>query len=257
MSAVVVNRQRVGQPVAVREREKKRGIATGEPATEALDRHRVAMAGSEFLLGNHFFAASYDDAPLSHDTAIVLRKFNDRMQSQYRSSIGAKATEGLGITLLGYGCTQPGGTGGNDGILRVGNSAIIGFSQYDMVSRMPNGAALCYGDSGGPAFVIEDGNHLLLGINSKGNISDTNYNTRTDISQSQSFLTTFAQQNTVEICGVNKDCTSVTPPPPPTCNIKADFILDQLPCHEIPVKVFNGYSSLHIRNEPLSRKLEL
>jgi len=139
------------------------------------------------------------------------------------ASIGGTATVGLGITLLGYGCINVGGGGGNDGILRIGDSAITGFSAYDMVSRKANGAALCFGDSGGPAFLVEGSRRRLLGINSKGNIKDTNYNTRLDITESKTFLTNYAQQNGVKICGVNQDCGGSPPPPPgaPTCSLTA------------------------------------
>ncbi|MCX6102490.1 MAG: trypsin-like serine protease [Proteobacteria bacterium] len=136
------------------------------------------------------------------------------------ASIGGIAKEGLGITLLGYGCTDVGGHGGSDGILRYGETVVTGFSNYDMVSRKPNGAALCFGDSGGPAFVFERGQHFLIGINSKGNIQDTNYNTRTDISESRAFMKNLAVSEQVEICGFNKNCGAIGPVPP-TCQLVA------------------------------------
>jgi Trypsin len=120
--------------------------------------------------------------------------------------------------LLGYGCTDTSGNGGNDGILRTGETVITDFSNLDMVSQRPNGAALCFGDSGGPAFVSNRGQHLLLGVNSKGNIKDTNYNTRTDIEPTTTFLRNFAASNGVDICGINKNCGSVTPLAP-TCQL--------------------------------------
>lgn len=136
--------------------------------------------------------------------------------------IGGAAATGTEITLLGYGCINVGGGGGNDGILRIGKSVITGFSGYDMVSRTPGGAALCYGDSGGPAFVGTEGNYKLLGINSKGNISDTNYNARLDRQESQDFLKKYASDNGVTICGINGECGSQPPPADPSCNLTAN-----------------------------------
>ncbi|MBM4318053.1 MAG: trypsin-like serine protease [Deltaproteobacteria bacterium] len=136
------------------------------------------------------------------------------------ASIGGTAKTGLGITLLGYGCTQAGGSGGSDGILRYGETVITSFSNFDMVSHKPNGAALCFGDSGGPAFVVDKGERLLLGINSKGNIQDTNYNTRTDIAQSLNFIKTTATASGVEVCGINKNCSDSVPQAP-SCQITA------------------------------------
>jgi len=50
------------------------------------------------------------------------------------------------LTHYGYGCTKPGGGGGNDGVLRFGDARVTGTSGYDIISK---GAGLCYGDSGG------------------------------------------------------------------------------------------------------------
>ncbi len=138
------------------------------------------------------------------------------------ASVGGVAKTGLGITLLGYGCTDVGGNGKIDGVLRYGETVVTGFSNFDMVSQRPNGAALCFGDSGGPAFVFDQGQHLLIGINSKGNIYDTNYNTRTDIKESLTFLKSVTVANNVEICGINKNCGTVGPNPvAPSCQIIA------------------------------------
>ena len=121
-------------------------------------------------------------------------------------SVGGVAEKGTALTILGYGCTQPGGTGGNDGVLRIGPSVITGFSNYDFVSKKAGGGALCYGDSGGPAMTENMGRLVILGINSKGNIKDTNYNTRLDSAESQAFLTKMADEKNLEICGINAYC---------------------------------------------------
>ena len=120
---------------------------------------------------------------------------------------------------------------GIDGVLRIGETVVTGFSNYDMVSRLPaepgkpSGAALCFGDTGGPAYILDTSNkHQLLGVNCKGNVSDTNYDTRTDIPESQSFFKSFAQQTGADICGVNSDCSGPQPPPPPaapSCTLTA------------------------------------
>jgi Trypsin len=88
------------------------------------------------------------------------------------------------IEIWGYGCTLPGGRG-HDGKLRKGKATVTGFTGYDAVSS--NGSALCFGDSGGPAFLGD----VLVSINSKGNIRDTNYTARLDTQESQDFLNSF------------------------------------------------------------------
>jgi len=159
-----------------------------------------------------------------HDVSLGL--LTEDIVSAKPKTIGGIASKGLGITLLGYGCINEGGGGGNDGILRIGESVITGFSGYDIVSSSPpSGAALCFGDSGGPAFIADKGEDgaVLIGINSKGNISDTNYNTRLDSTESQSFLRTFATNNRVDICGINGVvCTDEPNPPAATCKLTAN-----------------------------------
>lgn len=179
-------------------------------------------ASATFVIGTTTYTAKMFRSPLystkDHDIAIGVT--TQDITGVEPASIGGKAVTGLGINLLGYGCTNPGGGGGNDGILRIGDTAITGFSGFDMVSRKAGGAALCFGDSGGPAMLVENGKHLLLGINSKGNIQDTNYDTRTDLPESNDFYKTLAQTEGIQICGINKDC-GTTPPLPtkPTCTL--------------------------------------
>lgn len=120
---------------------------------------------------------------------------------------------GQQIRLIGYGCVTPGGGGGNDGILRSGLSTVTGFSGFDFISKMlPLGAALCYGDSGGPVFDMAG---KQSAVNSKGNIRDTNYTTRLDVQESRDFLQQWAVKNGVGVCGITQDCSGSPPPADP------------------------------------------
>lgn len=121
---------------------------------------------------------------------------------------GFELKKGNKITITGYGCIRPGGGGGNDGILRVGDAEIRGTSGYDLVSY---GKGLCFGDSGGPAYTqMDDGflkTHYQVSVNSKGNIKDTNYTAPTYKSQARDLFKDFIKKNNVEICGINKECS--------------------------------------------------
>ena len=128
---------------------------------------------------------------------------------------------GADVDLLGYGCTRPGGGGGNDGILRFGESKVVSFSGTDVVTRWrPNGGALCFGDSGGPMFA--DGSNRdgatrqLIAINSKGNIRDTNYNMRLSLDGVKSWLVEVAERYDLEIHGVTTDEPEPEPPDDPS-----------------------------------------
>jgi hypothetical protein len=177
-------------------------------------------ATARFTYGGKAYEATIRRSPIypGRDHDISIGTLNQDIVGAVPMKIGGVATVGTELTILGYGCTAPPGTGGNDGILRIGKSVVVGFSNYDMVSRRPGGAALCYGDSGGPAFTMVDGKPLLLGINSKGNIEDTNYNTRLDRKESLDFLKTFS----ATICGINSECGSEPPPADPTCTLTAN-----------------------------------
>lgn len=121
------------------------------------------------------------------------------------------------LRLMGFGCTRPGGGGGgNDGSLRTGKAVIQEpwISGYDLILK-PKGednAALCFGDSGGPVFRL---NGRQIAVNSKGNIRDTSYVTRTDHPDSQKFITDWAKKRDALVCGVTADCDGGDEPPPP------------------------------------------
>ncbi len=169
-----------------------------------------------------------------HDLALGL--VTEEIEKVSPVSIGGKAKVGSELTLMGYGCTEPIKEKQDPqdededkqdqdpdqeedqddpwwwwsaavSVLRQGETKVVKMSEFDMVSKMAGGSALCYGDSGGPAFVKSGSEYQLLGVNSKGNIKDTNYNLRLDLKESQEFLSDFAKSNKVEICGVTKTCS--------------------------------------------------
>lgn len=118
--------------------------------------------------------------------------------------------KGMDVVMIGYGCTQPGGSGGNDGVLRMGGSKVEGGQGYDLVLKTPDGSALCYGDSGGPLFYAAEGGQLVqIAVNSKGNIRDVSYCTRTTLPEANEFLKSWNSP----ICGVSVDCGAAVPPP--------------------------------------------
>jgi hypothetical protein len=134
------------------------------------------------------------------------------------ASIGGEASVGDKVLLTGYGCINQDGTGGNDGVLRVGESLVVGYYGYDFVTMRSDGAALCFGDSGGPALVyMEDAfssHHYVMGVNSKGDIEVTSYLTRTDLAESREFFVDWADLYEVDICGITVDCSTGEEPEP-------------------------------------------
>lgn len=149
-----------------------------------------------------------------HDVALIL--FSEVVAlppgKSYMTVTTVAPSVGMVLRLFGYGCTSAGGGGGNDGVLRSGDTRVTGFSGFDAVSKTVGGAALCYGDSGGPGLREVDGRWLLTTINSKGNIRDTNYTARLDLPESKALFDDFIAANKVDICGINRDCFGAAPP---------------------------------------------
>ena len=148
----------------------------------------------------------YIDAGASFDLSVL--KLDDDVNVPFASvGLNHSFRNGQQVVLAGYGCTRPDGTGGNDDILRIGPSKVVGESGTDIVSqwREQDGAALCFGDSGGPMFhsTSKAGSRTLIAVNSKGNIRDTNYNMRLDIDEVREFLELSADRHGLEIYGVN------------------------------------------------------
>lgn len=112
------------------------------------------------------------------------------------------------VLLTGYGCIRRGGGGGNDGIYRIGESTVkqIPGGNNDIVTR--GGAALCFGDSGGPAFKYldkEKTKRVLISVNSRGDISVTSYLSSIHTDMAKKFFKSFTDKNDVKICGMHSD----------------------------------------------------
>jgi hypothetical protein len=127
-------------------------------------------------------------------------------------------SRGKEVLLTGYGCTKEGGTGGNDGVYRIGKANITRCpgSNHDTVTK--GGGALCYGDSGGPAFLLHaDGSREVFGVNSRGNIADTSYLSTVSTTKAKSWMNSWAANNGQRICGLHADAQGCRSGSTPTC----------------------------------------
>lgn len=181
-------------------------IQTGEKATFTLDGKTYSGTGTRH--------PKYPGTDI--DNALI--KLTEAIPVSVTPIPLAKTGVAVGedVHLLGGGCINIGGGGGNDGVIREGRNRVTGFTGNDIVSgKAPGGAALCYGDSGGPTLKITDPlNPELVASNSKGNIKDTNYSARWDSTVVADWVKSYVTAQAVEICGVNKDCGPGSPPPP-------------------------------------------
>ena len=116
-------------------------------------------------------------------------------------------SKGDTITLTGYGCIKSDGSGGNDGILREGKAKVTKLpssKNFDIVATAAKGA-LCYGDSGGPAF---SSSRTLIGVNSRGDIKTTSYLSAVHMAD-ESFIKKWADDLGLKICGLHPGGTCV------------------------------------------------
>lgn len=160
------------------------------------------------------------------DQSVVNVPFEHVNQEADRLKVGDK------LLLTGFGCTSPGGGGGNDGTYRIGESTIRelpdGRSDNDIVTS--GGAALCFGDSGGPAFKVDGTQRWQVSVNSRGDIRTTSYLSALHTPQAKKFISSWSDAKKVKICGVHADatgCRGQAPGPKPmplpaSCKVDLD-----------------------------------
>ena len=116
---------------------------------------------------------------------------------------------GTQLLLTGFGCTQSDGTGGNDGIYRIGESRVTTTpdgADYDIITT--GGAALCFGDSGGPAFLsLAAGSkkRLQVAVNSSGDKKTRSNLPSLSTAAARQFIRDWSDRNAAQICGVHID----------------------------------------------------
>lgn len=115
---------------------------------------------------------------------------------------------GSDIKLVGYGCRQTGGSDRSYGVLFEGSAKVTRLPiGDDLDTIVSGGGALCYGDSGGAAYYYPDDSaatRQLIGVNSRGNISDTSYLSSTATPSFIEFAVRWAKKNGLDICGLTR-----------------------------------------------------
>ena len=147
--------------------------------------------GSDQLLGTFRATAAVDLGAVVLDEAI---------QAPYASVYLEELKAGLSITILGYGCED--GVNRVFGTLRQGQTQIFAFEPpYLLFYGQP---ALCYGDSGGPVFLTGQSSNYIIGVHSRGNISDRSLSVQLGTPLAKAFLQELAADH--DLCGINRDC---------------------------------------------------
>ncbi len=132
-----------------------------------------------------------------HDVAIGILPMG--LSPPYVTVATTVPVVGDDLVIAGYGCFK---NGQYDNKLRAGETEISHKQGTDWVSSTK--AAICYGDSGGPAFEMRTMSQI--GVHSKGNISTRSWMADVTSKSVQDWLSQVAESQTLEICGVNLEC---------------------------------------------------
>jgi len=145
---------------------------------------------------------------------------------EFATAFGGIAFENINITpgriakdtellLSGYGCTQ---SGVQDGQLRIGETWVIDVPRPKLTNNhivTRRGAAVCFRDSGGPAFLFLDATkkqRVQVSVNSEGNISDTSYLSSLATDAAVEFIRGWSGVNPNRaICGLQAGATGCRP----------------------------------------------
>ncbi|MBK3734201.1 V8-like Glu-specific endopeptidase [Azospirillum brasilense] len=116
----------------------------------------------------------------------------------------ARPQIGTVLELVGYGCRQSDGKGPS-GYLYEGLSAVVASSWIDTYIETLGGAAVCYGDSGGAAYInVNQYRRVIAGVNSRGDISTRSYITPIANKIVLDFIEAWAKAHNTTICGLTE-----------------------------------------------------
>ena len=81
-----------------------------------------------------------------------------------------KLSKRQNVVLAGYGATAGGKNGGGSGLLRQTSVTVEEpvWGSFEVLFDQTTGRGGCHGDSGGPAYIVENGKLLLFGVTSRG-----------------------------------------------------------------------------------------
>jgi hypothetical protein len=125
--------------------------------------------------------------------------FENVNQSENVPPIGSK------VRLLGFGCNQSGGTDGGFGVLYEGNARVTKAPEPpSYYTTTLGGAAVCYGDSGGGAYIFPTStSRVLVAVNSKGDISMTSRLSTTGLRGFITWANSWSVEHKAPICGLH------------------------------------------------------
>jgi hypothetical protein len=114
------------------------------------------------------------------------------------------------VTLLGYGCLTEDGRDRSFGVLYQGVAKVLAPTPNDARVVTLGGAAVCFGDSGGGAFIESAGAgkpRILFGVNSQGDIQQKSWIAATATPAFRTWAEQWSKANGAAICGLHAHAT--------------------------------------------------
>lgn len=205
------------------------------PRTVYTAAHCVESGSTSFSLGGDKFSLKCVSSP----------EYRRNSTSDYALCYSERDIEGIkyevvnidpghvvkGDTILqsGFGCTKWGGR--LDGQLRVGRSQVLSTpsgSSCDYTTG--NGAVLCSGDSGGPAWSLnKDGSrNRLISVNSRSNTTSRSYLSAIATEEGIRFTKAYTVTKNTKVCGVSEltpNCRNSGPVDPVTITVESKQVV--------------------------------
>jgi hypothetical protein len=194
-----------------------RALLTAAHCTPNGARVAIQSAGKVYL-GQCTQTPLYSPATPDKDWALCLMQMEVPV-AQYETinSDPARIKLNLELLLTGFGCTSAAETGGNDGNYRIGEVNVTDLPHGGNNDITTSGdVALCFGDSGGGAFLFLDvakKKRVQVSVNSRvqtltgGGLGNESYLSSLSTPIAQAFLKEWVQKNGVAICGVSASAT--------------------------------------------------
>lgn len=176
------------------------GVVIG-PHVVATAAHCVITGATDAMVeaGGNSYLVKFTRSPLypqvDHDIALGISQVAFSVKPAF---VAHKFDVGMKTTIVGNGCDKAGGNGTMG--FSAGEAEISRVNALEFITK---GAAVCFGDSGAPAFVAD---RFAAGLGSKGNLADLSYFTRFDTNETESYFKKVIDENNVEICGFNSAC---------------------------------------------------
>lgn len=128
---------------------------------------------------------------------------------------------GDNVMLTGFGCTAKNGVGA--GVLRIGEAKVTELPYRRMWFETLGTQALCFGDSGGPAYRRSDMlPREVVGVNSRGDIRTRSLFSAVYFPGVRDWMKGFSKRHDVAICGITTKCGAV----PPRSHLDAEKMLE-------------------------------